>query len=481
MAKKVEQVYHPYIEVEGVSTRLLDFLLISYTDIEALRLNATVDNKYLRKFKKVMLEEDLSGVHKKWTLSEELVQYYNVYNELVKDFWKDKPDEIEILWTMLEQNESEDAIKNEIAPPELSDNKYVYFSAVMQLFRLYKKGRSASVYVPCVIEAMRQQLPGFVELFEQELPEEEMVTQLEQYMAKYAGAEVKGNADKLTYAQFKEQMQQLMQQMPEEASNKEELELLQGVVNEKDQELKNVQKQLKKRDDQIAKLQKAAALQSREQDALEKNIDELKRANGVRAEELSKLRKSAQEAENQAALAVKQYNALKESQQRDLERARQQEAAAYEQKLRASEAQSSDKLTKLEAAYEQLQKRVSAEREEWAQQEIELERLRQFQSIYVQLSAENERLVTENKELVAQLQQTQQKQTVMVQQSLPLDEEVPEEIVAIDQDIFKMIANEPESDEQQDVCNGEIYVIEDQQDEDDDLINFAELLTNRPV
>lgn len=461
MARKTEAVSYPYITVPDVSTQLLDFLLISYIDMELLKKTAMGDAKYHRKFKKTMLE-DRSNEYKTFTLSNNLVEHYNVYNELVKGVVANQEVD-EALFLQLTEGDFEEALQADRSACQTNDQLFLRFAQLSLLFRFYKKGRFAEQYVPGVIAEMRQALPGFVELFEAEQAEDQLIESLEQYMVNnklYVNEQQEEPQSKLSVAEVKQQMQLLLAQLDEDTQSKVELE-------EKEQQLKAADKQLKKKDEQISKLQKTVSTKEREQEKLQKTIDDLKKSDSAKALELSTARKDLQKAQEQEARIQQQYDNLKASFQKEKEKACADVELTYQLKVRKIETDSE----RVEKLYEQLQKDVQKERDEQQLQQDELNRLRQFHQSYIQLLEEKQQLVAANQALTAQLEQKQQEQLAV---PTPVEEVVTE----IDVDIFNLVSNQPEVEERNvpEVQTGEIYAVKDE-----DEIDFEALLGNRPI
>ena len=504
MAKKKLNTSYPYVAVEGVDNRLLDYALIQmyYLQIDKKVSKIVLDMKLINKTKNLTADNDSIELEK-LVYAYHLYSNYNTYNNVVGKFYDAAMDTADETFELFTENGVPTYLTDKSEELTTEKEQLEFLLEMVTFFRLYKKGRFASEYIPTIVAHLKEQLPDVVELFEDDAPEEDWLDQLFTYIEEIYELEEEllpfVSEDIESLEALKEQMTKLIDQFGESLStvDPEEYEKLCATVLEKEEELKSANKLLKNKDEQISKLQKASATKDKEVAALTKKFDDLKKQDGTKSAELSAQRKTVEDATQKYEQLLKRQDMNKDTMQKELEKAREQATQPLQLKLNDLKNFYEDKVETLESNVGRLQQTLNEERTELHALEAEVGRLRQFQEFYATLNSANLTLQAENeslqKELAHAKKQLEQQASVQptVASQIQIAPAVEDDVEQIDDGIFGMLINNPEevkrdtehmatvtaapmTNENQPQA-GAIRVVTEENE-----INFDELLINRP-
>lgn len=500
MVKKKLITSYPYVPVEGVDNRLLDFALIKtfYLQIDKNISKLIPDVKLINKTKKLTEGNDSIELLK-LVYAYNLYSNYNMYNNLVSKLTDKMMDTADETFSQFTENDIHTFIVKKYAELKTEREQLDFLLEMVTFFRLYKKGRYASEYISMIIMEMREKLPDIIELFENETPEEEWLDQLLAYMEGIYVLEEElppfVSEEIASLEVLKTQMMKLIDHFGESLStvDPEDYENLCATLLEKEDELKSANKLLKNKDDQISKLQKSSAMKDKDVAVLTKKFDDLKKEVGTKATELSALRKTAEDATLKYEQLQKRQVANQESMQKELQRAREHAAQPLQIKLNNLKVSYDEKVDQLETDVESLQQTLNKERLELHAIEDEVGRLRYYQEFHTTLNSANVKLQDENENLQKELENVkkllEQQVSIASYQTTPV---IEDDAVQIDDGIFGMLMNTPEEVERnthhmatvsaapqstKEIAQqaGSISIVTEENE-----INFDELLINRP-
>lgn len=404
--RKREQTY-PYISVEGVDNRLLDWILVNSTS-EEMHDKAITRDKMLHR--KIRAEEDESKNSKmELYYAEEMSTHYNFYNALANLAMEDLLEDFEQEIEKIEKSPTfEKAIESVMDP---------FIGQMITMLRFYKKGRYAEKYIPAIIahDEFTRWIDTPTMIVYEQLEAGHSFDAIHRAFEQYDDLVIEEDdvilvdeeIETKTPAYFKNRIADLLEEFEvvcSEVDITKNLELQEEIADQQ-RTIAELEKQSKSKDTQISRLQKGQSKLEKSEQAIQAKFDEAKKQDGLKALQIGELRKELEAAQKAETSLTSQVTRLQNDQDKVVQQLEQTLSNKHRNELAHIQDTLSSDVLSLTTVNEQLTSELKKERDLSIELEESTEKLKSFQTEVMNRNHLLEQKNAEQALAIAQLQE----------------------------------------------------------------------------